>query len=275
VCLPADTEKSIFPEIIHLKMSRLPKVACFHGGGSNREIFEVQCARLQDLVKTELDFVFFDAPFKRSAGPGVLPAFENYGPFLTWFLADVDGNLINDGSGYDAAATDGIERVRKLMAEAASPADWVGVMGFSQGTRVAGGMLLDQQRRAAAGLPNEFKLKFGVLCMGGSGPMESHVLKSMTKKIKERGLETELTRRETDITNSASVTDNGVIRIPTLHVHGLKDSNLESGRRQLSEFYDQSSARLFEIDYHHAMPWNREDLHQFARLVKAIFQDTK
>lgn len=158
-------------------MTPLPKVACFHGGGSNGAIFEVQCARLQDLLRTELEFVFFDAPFIRGAGPGVLPAFESYAPFRTWFRTGSNDKLIGDGSGYDGVGTDGIERVRRLMSNQSGGGQWVGAMGFSQGTRVVGGLLLDQQRREATGLPNDLKLKFGVLCNGGGAPMESHVVK--------------------------------------------------------------------------------------------------
>jgi hypothetical protein len=48
-------------------------------------------------------------------------------------------------------------------------------MGFSQGSRVAGGLLLDQQRRDALGIPKKthIELLFGVLCNGAGAPMES------------------------------------------------------------------------------------------------------
>ena len=254
-------------------MAPLPRIACFHGGGSNGAIFEVQCARLQDLLKTELEFVFFDAPFVRSAGPGVLPAFETYAPFRTWFKTDADGKLVGDGSGYDAVGTDGIERVRRLMhSVAGNPANWVGVMGFSQGTRVVSGMLLDQQRRATAGIKNDFSFKFGVLCMGGAAPMESHITNSQWNAA--------TTRTGTDMNagnkqNEAMKLEIELIRLPTLHLHGLKDVNLMPGREQLATFFDRSTTTLFEIDYHHAMPWNRPDLNQFAKLVKEIYEHTK
>lgn len=62
---------------------------------------------------------------------------------------------------------------------------WVGVMGFSQGTRVAGGVLLDQQRReklkrenaalARRAVGDGIRVNFGVLCNGGGVPMDSEV----------------------------------------------------------------------------------------------------
>lgn len=41
----------------------LPKIACFHGGGSNASIHKLQCARVQALLRENFELVFFDAPF--------------------------------------------------------------------------------------------------------------------------------------------------------------------------------------------------------------------
>lgn len=154
-------------------MGRLPRLACFHGGGSNGEIYAFQCVRLQEVLKDDFEFVYFDAPFERSAGPGVLPYFHDCAPFKTWFTNGPNGVELSDGSGYNRAGSDGVERVWKMM-EAEGPAEeWVGAMGFSQGTRIVGGLLLDQQRRAEAGNPRDINLRFGVLCMGGAAPMVS------------------------------------------------------------------------------------------------------
>jgi len=57
-------------------------------------------------------------------------------------------------------------------------------MGFSQGTRVVGGLLLEQMRLRQLGVPGlgvEFwdlgiTFRFGVLCMGGGAPMLSEIL---------------------------------------------------------------------------------------------------
>ncbi|KAI9369565.1 serine hydrolase FSH [Aspergillus egyptiacus] len=248
--------------------SPLPRIACFHGGGSNASIYEIQCGFLSSLLSDTFQLEFFDAPFTRSAGPGVLPAFAGYGPYKSWFdpEASIDQDHDRrDGSGYDVAGRDGVERVWRLMQERSGAGEWVGVMGFSQGTRMAGGLLLDQQRREkwacngvdsngdgeakvkAAGRP---KLKFGVLCMGGGAPMESEV----RFKLKE---------------------PDNVIRIPTLHMHGLKDEYLQYGREQMAKYYDPATTTLYEINYHHAMPWVRAEAEELARQIKELYQKTK
>lgn len=147
-----------------------PRIACFHGGGSNSTIFSIQSAQLSELL-CEFEFVFFDGPFERGPGPGVLPAFRNDGPFRSWFTTDPSGLEVSNGSGFDGDE-DGIERIYRLMDAKGPGGEWVGVMGFSQGTRPAGGVLLDVQRGERKSVPGR-NIRFGVLCMGGGMPMES------------------------------------------------------------------------------------------------------
>jgi hypothetical protein len=166
-------------------MPPLPRIAFFHGGGSNSVISEVQCSQLSSILNKNFEFSFFNAPFTRSAGPGVLPAFADveYQPYRTWFTTNPSGEELSDGSGFESvgsAGEDGVERVWELLRREEAEGlekgkgKFVGVMGFSQGTRVVGGLLLDMQRRKEAGLwmaGKEAELKFGVLCMGGGAPM--------------------------------------------------------------------------------------------------------
>ena len=160
----------------------LPRIACFHGGGSNSAIFSVQCESLQRLFSTKFQFIFFDAPFTRDAGPGVLPYFteDKVGPYRTWFCKDGK----DDGRDKEGKSESGIERVVRLIKEKGGEGEWVGCMGFSQGTRVVGGLLLEQMRLRQLGVPGlgvEFwdlgiTFRFGVLCMGGGAPMLSEIL---------------------------------------------------------------------------------------------------
>ena len=64
------------------------------------------------------------------------------------------------------------------------------------------------------------------------------------------------------------------IRIPTLHLHGLRDQHLPNSRRQLAASYDAAAVTLLEIDYHHAMPWFKEDTLQLANLIRKMCRDT-
>jgi hypothetical protein len=66
-----------------------------------------------------------------------------------------------------------------------------------------------------------------------------------------------------------------LITIPTLHLHGTKDVNYANGKKQLAAYYDRKTARLLEIDYHHAMPWFRADLMKFVDGIESIYEDSQ
>jgi predicted esterase len=161
-------------------MAPLPRIAFFHGGGSTALISQLQCSALQLALSNSFEFVFFDAPFERDAGPGILPFFtyEKFGPYRTWFSKDLNGVERPDGreaGNKMMESEDGIERVIRMMKERRGGGEWVACMGFSQGTRIVGGLLLEQQRLREAGLPGlgngTINFRFGVLCMGSGGPM--------------------------------------------------------------------------------------------------------
>ena len=158
-------------------MSPRARIACFHGGGSTAAIFKFQCEALQKTLSDLFEFVFFDAPFESGAGPGVLPTFsyEKYGPYRAWFSKNSEGLLRRDGRGDNERGEGGIERVVRLIREEGEGGEWVGCMGFSQGTRVVGGLLLEQMRLREMGVPGfaggEIQFQFGVLCNGGAEPM--------------------------------------------------------------------------------------------------------
>ncbi len=110
----------------------------------------------------------------------MLPYFtyEKFGPYRTWFFKNEAGHEVPDGrieAGKEGEEA-GIYRVLRLIGEEGEGGEWVAAMGFSQGTRVVGGLLLHQQRRREMGFPvgeGEVEFKFGVLCMGSFAPMAS------------------------------------------------------------------------------------------------------
>ncbi|KAN0091969.1 Serine hydrolase FSH [Hyaloscypha variabilis] len=239
-------------------MAPLPRIACFHGGGSSASIFAVQCETLQKQLSSTFEFHFFNAPYLRDAGPGVLPFFsyEKFGPYRTWFFKTEGGDEVPDGRRDDGRGESGVERVLGLIKGVGEGGEWVGAMGFSQGTRVVGGLLLHQQKRREMGFPREegeIEFRFGVLCMGSFAPMVS-----------------DLTGPAMSLSGSPDL-----ITIPTLHLHGTKDVNYANGKKQLAAYYDQKTTRLLEINYHHAMPWFRADLMKLVDGIESIYQDTK
>ncbi|KAK0640232.1 putative esterase afoC [Lasiodiplodia hormozganensis] len=272
----------------------VPRIACFHGGGSNSAVFAAQCKRLAHALAGTYDLVFFDAPYERAAGPGVLPHFADLAPFRTWMqpAAGIDATAARSDHDEDEEEP-GLVRVLKLMhadtlrrrraaraggdAAATEPGRWVAAMGFSQGTRVVGGLLRRQQQRRrrqrrAQHLDDPFgvELEFGILCMGSASPMgwfdEAETSSTSSACI---ALDTDKAAPVLPIGGQLVVEDNDVIAIPTLHLHGLRDPILPKSRDQLAAYYDLGASHLLEINYHHAMPWYTQDLMDFVLMIKS------
>lgn len=265
------------------------RIACFHGGGSNSAVFAAQCKRLAQVLAGTYELVFFDAPFERGAGPGVLPHFADCAPFRTWMRPGIDGRDEEE---------QGLVRVLKLMHAdtlrrgraarargdaAAEPGRWVAAMGFSQGTRVVGGLLRRQQARQRLRQLDPFgiELEFGILCMGSSSPM-GYEAESTSGKYRLHCLA--VVRNPADgspalsaldaseaapVVQMGQLVEEDVIATPTLHLHGLRDPILPKSRDQLAAYFELDTAHLLEINYHHAMPWYTHDLMDLVLMIKS------
>ncbi|KAF7719428.1 FSH1 domain-containing protein [Penicillium ucsense] len=127
-----------------------PAILCFHGHGSNGEIFKTQSQKIVRLLSPRFQFLFLDSPITTSqAGVGVQPHYAHIKPFRRWHQ---DENTIGL---FDATMED-VQRERKVVRDhlrlviererrQGAGAGVVGVMGFSQGTRVATALCLDPE----------------------------------------------------------------------------------------------------------------------------------
>ncbi|KAI0998298.1 hypothetical protein K3495_g9896 [Podosphaera aphanis] len=240
--------------------SVLPRIAMFHGGGSSPQIFQRQCESLQRQLATSFELVYFGAPFESDPGAGVLPFFtsDKWGPYLNWYTK-LDTGEVLDGTAGNYEDEEGIERVVRMMRETKPGGKWVGCLGFSQGTRVVAGLLSWQQVRRENGVVVDggIDLQFGVLCMGAGVPMKSSVPESLLKW------------NEADPRQLVS-RNNELIKIPTLHLHGLKDFCYQNGKIQMGSHFDPKTVTCIEIDYHHAMPWHMNDLLLLVENIKKM-----
>ncbi|KAI4136663.1 MAG: hypothetical protein L6R39_007675, partial [Caloplaca ligustica] len=191
--------------------------------GTSANIFSIQTRRLQRALAKHFRFVFVDAPFECPAGPGVLPFFEGMGPYKRWINADGD----DEGKVRPL--------LRKTMAE--DGGNFVGVLGFSQGARLALGLLHEQQDRH----PEAFKFGFGVFICGTYPPLglsSSLFPATPTAQFESQGWED---RHES------------VIDIPSIHVVGNKDP-FSYKSRLLVRCSKPSSATVMEFNMGHHLP---------------------
>lgn len=125
----------------------LPTILCIHGHGTNGAIFRLQARRIVQALQTKFRFVFVDAPFSSLPGPGVVPVFSGFKPFLRWHC---DEATLNKFDITPEELEDERRTAREMLADHIAQADAaggpvVGVMAFSQGTRVATGLMLDPE----------------------------------------------------------------------------------------------------------------------------------
>ena len=206
----------------------LPSILCLHGGGTNSTIFNIQTIRLQRALSSKFKFVFLDGPFPSPPGPGVLPVFESCGPFLRWMKSPFDKTLP--------------EETRTLITNACGMTDFVGVMGFSQGAKLAAGLMLEQQVKGRKGF------KFGVLLMGVSPPIVSGL---NDKEMATR------------------------INVPSVVVLGKEDPWMEEGRRLYDEFWEEGKASLVELPIGHRLPTLEAENKMIVDEILRLYRETK
>ncbi|KAH6633152.1 serine hydrolase FSH [Boeremia exigua] len=135
-----------------------PTLLAFHGSGSNATIHTVQLARLNRVLKPHFNIEPLEAPFPSPAGPGVLPFFDGCGPFARWLppAEKVSVEIMCAGTSTPELS----KEVEKLVREAVQRVTTgggrvVGLVGFSQGTKVVAGLLRGAQIRREVGARGE------------------------------------------------------------------------------------------------------------------------
>lgn len=251
----------------------LPRILCLHGGGVNAAIFEAQSRSLIPHLKHSFRLVWADGPFFCDPHTDIIHVYGTYAPFRRWLRwlpehAEIDAETCIEEIGY---------ALRTAMEDddrEGATGEWVGLMGFSQGAKLAASLLLEQQAReekarrdgteVATGLTEIAKLnwRFGVL-LAGRAPLSN---------LNPDVLKSQALVGAADISEGfefcKEVDDEAILRKPTLHVHGMADAGLYLHRRLLHEYCEKSTATLVEWEGAHRIPLKSRDV---ERVVGAIY----
>lgn len=251
----------------------LPRILCLHGGGVNATIFEVQSRNLRRHLDHSFRLVWADGPFFCDPHPDIIGVYGDCAPFRRWLRwlehhPEVGEESCIEEIGYALRATME-EDDRK-----GGTGEWVGLMGFSQGAKLAASLLLEQQVREAEarrtqkaiessliGLPG-IDWRFGIL-LAGRAPLNNlnpDIMKSSA--LIGAG---ELTER---FPLCDKVDDEAMLSKPTLHVHGLLDPGLHLHQRMLKEYCKQGTTTLVEWEGAHRIAIKTKDV---DRIVGAIY----
>ncbi|EED12109.1 conserved hypothetical protein [Talaromyces stipitatus ATCC 10500] len=221
------------PKSVSLGNLQLPRILCLHGGGVNAEVFRLQCRALFRSLNGHFRLVFPDAPYLSPADPGVIPTYAHLQPFRRWLRWRIE----QPNPGPEAICQDIDKVINVAIANdnaLGATGDWVAIMGFSQGAKLAASLLLRQQLRAEKLGQNQTdsSFKFGVL-------LADHM-----------------------------------IRLPSLHVHGRKDPGIADHRRLLTDFCKPGTTRLVEWDGDHRVVIQPADVTAVANEILALSKQT-
>ena len=239
-----------------------PRILCLHGGGSNGDIFRAQArALIKNLPRFRL--VFADAPFYCAPGPGIVPVYESWGPFRRWLRWLPEHTEIDD----ELAAEEVLYNIDVCKRRDAGDGAWVGLLGFSQGAKLAASLLYDQQiRTEKEGRASTTDYKFAVL-LAGRSPLVSF---------------SEHSRHPTLATPGAGglgehfsnpYSSPHVLSLPTIHVHGLNDAGLALHRKMLEQYHDKESVTLIEWDGTHRVPIKTKDVERVTREIYRVARE--
>lgn len=241
----------------------LPRILCLHGGGTNALIFRMQCRVLEKRLGRSFRLVYAQAPFTSvQPGPDVTSVYKDYGPFRVWLR---DHRMSGVWMSRDVAARIDAALALAMAADDAKGAtgDWVGLLGFSQGAKVAASILYRQQR---CGMTS---FRFAVL-FAGRGPL----VRLMPDLPHPHGL-VDAAMPFTHPPPPAWLTlgsDEHMLHLPTIHVHGLKDPGLDEHRDLLREYCDPRQATLLEWEGDHRMPIKSRDVETIIQHIHKAAQ---
>ncbi|KAF3006745.1 hypothetical protein E8E13_009807 [Curvularia kusanoi] len=229
--------------------STKPTLIAFHGSGSNATIHTVQLARLNRVLKDHFTIESLEAPFPSPAGPGILPFFDGCGPFARWLPPSekVTIEVMKAGT----STTELSKEVERLVRDTVQRINTnggrvVGLIGFSQGTKVVAGLLRASQLRKELGSKGEdwlasFHFALSV-CESYPPPLlPPSLLKLPEIASKSEEEKEELLRKK--------------ISAPVLHIQGEQDEWKWAGDAMISGHYElgegKSIAEKWDMGHHY------------------------
>ncbi|KAF2278160.1 uncharacterized protein EI97DRAFT_492713 [Westerdykella ornata] len=257
----------------------LPRILCLHGGGVNGITFQMQARALQAKLAPYFRFVWADGPFQCPPHPDIVPVYGHLRPFYRWgrwqdAQEEVSDEVVIANIGLS------LRRAMLLDDEEGATGPWIGLMGFSQGAKVAASLLLEQQTRLKAEathlLPkgrlgpgpigiDGLEWKFGILLAGRAPPsiMNPMVQKPSPALSRAGALTTEFEFPE-------RVEEEAILKIPTVHMHGLSDPGLEWHRKLANDYCEESTRRVVELNIGHRLPFKSDDVDKLYDAIRDV-----
>ena len=244
---------------------RLPRILCLHGGGTNAKIFRVQCRVLEKAIKPHFRLVYAQAPFPSKPGPDVVSVYASWAPFLAW----LDPKQPTERISHEALAS-----IRSAIADdnaKGATGDFVGLLGFSQGAKIAASLLRMQELHGYEGPSIGLPLWRFAILLAGRGPLISPAFPSLVDLASARHSATG--RPALPIFARPSGLMGRLEKTPTVHVHGHRDPGLSLHRQFLLENFDRRQTKVIEWDGEHRVPIKLKDVSAIVDEALMMAQD--
>ncbi|KAK7701733.1 hypothetical protein SLS64_010181 [Diaporthe eres] len=243
----------------------LPRILMLHGGGTNSRIFHMQCRSLDYHLKAHFRTVYVEAPLPSTAGPDVLTVYAECGPFKRWVLTTEPNAVERQPKETWALDERAIADAMDADDRRGATGRWVGILGFSQGAKMAASVLLRQQENRPAlgrvgdrhqhGSGPAADFRFGVL-LAGRGPL-----------IQPDPDAADWLGADEKFDYASNAAAKRVLHVPTIHVHGLQDPGLDYHVKLLSEWCEPGTTQLIQWEGNHRLPFKTPDV---SKVVNAI-----
>lgn len=233
----------------------LPIILCFHGAGTNGMIFEIQARSIIQSLKTKFNFLFLNAPFSSLPGPGITTFFSDLKPYFRWHCDLLSTERFNVGIDEIESERMTVRTMLLNELEKHGNQNIVGVMAFSQGTRVATAFCLDEELGK--------DIKFCIIIAGTFPilPLSRHSKEghgAVSPRV-DQGPLSPVSR----------------LQIPSLHVRGLRDPWLPEGKRLLRTYYNEDQALTVEFNGGHQVPVANKDVEQIQKGVMKFWEQIR
>lgn len=249
----------------------LPRILCLHGGGVNGYVFRLQMRGfLARTLSPHFRLVFVDAPYQCPPHPAIVTVYGEHAPFFRWLRYQDDHDPVDPRQ----CSAQILTQIRQAMDDDEGTGEWVGVLGFSQGAKIAASLLWLQER-IGGGIPllrGDVRFRFGIF-MAGSAPI---VLLDPTGALGKAPRYV-----ETADNLSLAFTDwpernegEHVITLPTLHVHGLLDEGIERHKKLLKLYCKTGTTRVVEWMGDHRLPIKSMDVGMVTSKMLEMAKET-
>lgn len=275
---------------------RKPRILCLHGGGTNANIFRAQCRALSRVMEPWFRLVYAEAPFKSQAGPDVLSVYADCGPFKRWLRWKPEHAAITDDDAV-AAIDEALAEAMDEDDDSGASGDWAGLLGFSQGAKMAASLLFRQQvlmaspgglssypstlssstRGRERSMPVEWK--FAIL-LAGRAPIvnllpASIFTSSLLSRPSQIGLDDKADDSGHHVADMQDVASGKhMLDLPTVHVHGLRDIGIDLHRDLLDTYCTPGSSVLVEWDGAHRVPLKSGDVQVVVDALLKVATET-